>query len=231
MWPRVSRRHRPCWSLLSVCFGSGLLIGSALGLSSATGASGSAAAVDAGSPQVPASAAPPSALPTPGVRAARPPAPTGYSWLEFSQGQTTLLMPDGWHATTDADGDQPTLYVSKEPAVVVGHFHTGLSLRVLRDLTQQAGMRPSQFAERALAQGVASSEAIGRWSGRHASGAVTYSYRYRDAAATPMLIAQAYFLADDQGDILRVLVFSAPESEWERAWAIGERIVAQLIAQ
>lgn len=202
------------------------MIGSALGLASATGASGSAVAVDAGSPQ-----APPSALPTPGARAARPPAPAGYSWLEFSQGQTTLLMPDGWHATTDADGDQPTLYLSKEQAVVVGHFHTGLSLRVLRDLTQQAGMRPSQFAERAVAQGIASSEALGHWIGRHASGATTYSYRYRDATATPMLIAQAHFLADDQGDVLRVLVFSAPESEWERAWAIGERIVAQLIAQ
>lgn len=226
MWPRASRRPR--WSLLGVWIGSGLLLGGALGLSAA----GGAPAADADARRSPSSADVRTAeLPVVGARASRPPAPPGYSWLDFPQGQTAVLLPNGWHATTDADGEQPTLYVSKEPAVVAGHFHTGLSLRVIRDLAQQAGMRPSQFAERAVAQGVASSEVLGRWSGRQTNGALTYSYRYRDAEATPMLIAQAQFLADDQADVLRVVVFTAPESEWERAWSIGERMVEQLVAQ
>ncbi len=163
------------------------------------------------------------------VAAERPTPPDGYVWVEFPAGPSAILMPVGWHATTQVDGELSTLFLSKENVETVGRYRTGLSVNVIHHVRQQAGMTPSQFAQRSIATTTGSKEIIGQWSGPHQSGLSSFSFRYRDSEPSPTMLVHALFLADDQGDVLHVLVFGAPESEWERAWAHGERMLKLVV--
>ncbi len=158
-----------------------------------------------------------------------PAPPDGYSWVEFKEGRCAFLQPAGWFVKTQVEGDVSTLFLSKENVELLGRYRTGLSVSVIQHVKQQAGMSPSRFAERSVATTTASKEVLGQWSGPGKGGVWTYSFRYRDPAPSPTMLVHTLLLADDGADVLHVLVFGAPESEWERAWVHGEKILQTMV--
>ncbi len=158
-----------------------------------------------------------------------PAPPEGYAWVEFNDGRCAFLRPTGWFVKTQAEGDVSTLFISKENVEQLGRYRTGLSVSVIQHVKQQAGMSPSRFAERSVATSTASKEVLGQWSGPGKGGVWTYAFRYRDPAPSPTMLVHTLLLADDGADVLHVLVFGAPESEWERAWVHGEKMLQTMI--
>lgn len=155
--------------------------------------------------------------------------PDGYSWVEFKEGRRAFLRPTGWYVKTQLEGDVSTLFISKEDVEQLGRYRTGLSVSVIEHVKQQAGMSPSRFAERSMATTTASKEVLGQWSGSGKDGVMTYAFRYRDPTPSPAMLVHTLLLADDGADVLHVLVFGAPESEWERAWVHGEKMLRMMV--
>ena len=156
-------------------------------------------------------------------------APSGYSWVEFKEANAAYLKPQGWFQTVRSDGEVATLFLSKENMAQLGSYRTGLSVNVIRDVRRRAGMTPSQFAQRTIAKTAASKEVLSQWATPLTGGALNVGFRYRDPSPFPSLLIHTVLLADDGADLLQILVFGAPESEWEKAWKYGERMIADML--
>ncbi|MFO0774648.1 MAG: hypothetical protein U0172_08300 [Nitrospiraceae bacterium] len=158
----------------------------------------------------------------------RPTPPNGFAWVEFSPCHCAVLKPSGWHETVPTESDVPTLFLSKEPIQTVGRYRTGLSVNVIDRVREQSGMAPSQFAQRSLANATSAKEVLWRWIDPATSGLLRLGVRYRDDTPTPTAVVQALFVADDAADRLLMLVFNAPESEWEHVASTGETILTHV---
>ncbi len=158
-----------------------------------------------------------------------PPPPAGYGWVEFKEGRSAYLRPDGWFVRTQQEGEVATLFVSKEDMTQTGGYRTGLSVNVIRNVRQRAGVPPSQFARRSVAKTASSREVLSQWATPGDGGLLNVGFRYRDSSPLPALLVHTVLLADDAADVLQILVFGAPESEWERAWRMGERMIADMV--
>ena len=155
--------------------------------------------------------------------------PSGYSWVEFKEANSAYLKPHGWFESIQRDGDVATLFISKENMDQLGSYRTGLSVNVIRNVRQRAGMTPSQFARRSVTKTAASKEVLSQWANPMTGGGLNVGFRYRDRAPLPALLIHTVLIADDGADVLQILVFGAPESEWERAWHHGERMLTHML--
>ena len=157
------------------------------------------------------------------------PAPAGYSWVEFKEVNAAYLKPDGWYQAIRSDEEVATLFISKENMEQLGSYRTGLSVNVIRNVRQRAGVTPSQFAQRTVAKTAASKEILSQWATPVNGGTLNVGFRYRDPSPFPSLVIHTVLLADDGADLLQILVFGAPESEWENAWKHGERMMSGIL--
>lgn len=158
-----------------------------------------------------------------------PPPPPGYGWVEFKEGHSAYLRPEGWHVKTQQEGEVATLFISKEDMDQWGSYRTGLSVNLIRNVRQRAGMAPSQFARRSVAQAAAARDVLAQWTSPGEGGTLNVGFRYRDASLAPTMLVHTLLVADDAADALQVLVFGAPESEWDHAWPQGERMMKEMV--
>ncbi|GKS57129.1 hypothetical protein YTPLAS18_06560 [Nitrospira sp.] len=157
------------------------------------------------------------------------PAPAGYSWVEFKEVNAAYLKPNGWYQAIRSDEEVATLFISKENMEQLGSYRTGLSVNVIRNVRQRAGVTPSQFAQRTVAKTAASKEVLSQWTTPKSGGTLNVGFRYRDPSPFPALLIHTVLLADDRADLLQILVFGAPESEWEKAWKHGEQMMSDML--
>lgn len=154
-----------------------------------------------------------------------PSAPEGYRWVRFEEAKSAYLRPQGWFLKTELEGKTAALFISKENIDKRGSFETGLTVNIIGEVKTRVGAAPSQYAAAYIAELVKAKEVVERFEAPAENGYVTLGLRYRDAAQAPTLLVHTHVLADDTGDVLRIAIFEAPESEWQSAWAHGEKMV------
>jgi hypothetical protein len=154
-----------------------------------------------------------------------PAAPEGYRWVRFEEARSAYLRPEGWFLKTELEGQTAALFISKENIDKRGSFETGLTVNIIGEVKPRVGVTPSQYAAAYVEELVKAKEILERFELPPKDGYVGLGVRYRDASKPPAIVAHAYALADDSGDVLRIVVFEAPEAEWDSAWAHGEKIV------
>lgn len=154
-----------------------------------------------------------------------PDPPDGYRWLRYEEGKSAYLRPPGWHVKTEVDGKTASLFISKENIEKLGAFETGLTVHIIGDVAARAGLVASKYATAYVDELTKSKTVIERTETPAPDGYSSVTLRYRDASRPPAILVHTHVLADDTADVLRIAIFEAPESEWDVAWAHGEKLV------
>lgn len=140
-----------------------------------------------------------------------PPAPAGFTWIVARNGVGTFLCPQGWFVKEESRGDTDALFITKQDIAATGRFTVGMTIDRIARVSRKAG------SASAWASGMAASLAKRREVLR--SGVVKGAagdmnvLRVRDAAAG--VILHYITVAKDAEDAAWLLIFEAPEAEWD----------------
>ncbi len=154
-----------------------------------------------------------------------PDAPDGYRWLRYEEGKSAYLRPQGWHVKTEVEGKTASLFISQENIDKQGSFDTGLTVHIIGDVAVRAGLIASKYASAYVEELAKSKSVLERAETSAQDGYSSHTLRYRDASRPPAILVHTHVLADDTADVLRIAIFEAPESNWDSAWAHGEKIL------
>jgi len=154
-----------------------------------------------------------------------PDPPEGYRWLRYEEGKSAYLRPEGWYVKTEVEGKTASLFISKENIDKRGSFETGLTVHIIGEVEQRAGVTASKYATAYVEELAKAKSVVERAGTPTQDGYTSVSVRYRDATRPPTILVHTHVLADDTADVLRIAIFEAPESEWDSAWTHGERLV------
>ena len=170
-----------------------------------------------------------SAQPDPGVDLPEPPA--GFSWQVLPEEKGAFLLPDQWHYAERGQSGTRGYFLTEQDVAASGRFTTGLSINAVPDIPGKAGVSAPQYAE-ALAGAVSDvpgAEVQRRWDG--VQGPLSFfGVRYRsvkpDGAA---VVLHQVTVGNERTGTLYVLLFEAPEAEWESAWTKGEPMMSTFV--
>lgn len=155
-----------------------------------------------------------------------PDPPDGYRWVRYEEGKSAYLRPDGWFVKTEVEGRTASLFISKENIDARGEFETGLTASIIGDFKARIGVVPSRYAAIYISELTRlKPDVVERFEEPAVDGYVGLGVRYRDEEREPAILVHTRVLADDTADVLRLVIFEAPESEWTAAWAHGEKMV------
>jgi hypothetical protein len=158
----------------------------------------------------------------------RPKPPGGYSWQECPDIGCAFLKPKGWHYKHVERKTQHACFITKEDIDTEGTFKTGLTVNMILLSHLKTGISASEYAKKFIVTATKEREQLKRWSSTQgpfkAHGCII-----RDDSGGPPVIVQNLVIANDKTGTIYVVLYEAPEAEYEEAWKIGEPILRQLI--
>ncbi|WP_309020942.1 hypothetical protein [Pelagicoccus sp. SDUM812003] len=160
-----------------------------------------------------------------------PTPPDGYSWKPILEGQSALLIPEGWHFKSQHGKSTDGFFVSKEDIEKEGKFDTGLSLNLIRDVKKSTQYTPTQYSIGMMSQ-IEKEKEVLLVDSKDAGPFKAITIRYRDVKqGLPDVVIHNLFIANDQTGTLWFYMFESPEREWESAWKIGDTILSHLLIE
>jgi hypothetical protein len=149
----------------------------------------------------------------------------GIATPAFAQRLASRAMrPDGWFLKKEDGQGNRAVFISREEIIPGGRFITGLSMFHVDRVSVRTGLRPGEYARQIRDRLAAANEELLRFDEAFEAGISGHGLRVRNFGANTILV-QYYLIADDQADLFWMLVFEAPEAEWEQAWVHGERML------
>lgn len=161
------------------------------------------------------------------------PAPDGYEWVACEGGlHCKYLKPDGWFAYQEAKGRTQALFITERPfSPPEKRFEVGLTVNVVRDLEERLGITPRAFMQQMLqtaaSQALEASD-IGQaelFEGVHTA---YVSLVVPGPPGGENVVLQEQIIANNFTGTVYVLIFEAPESQWDHAWFHGRTIFDHL---
>jgi hypothetical protein len=154
--------------------------------------------------------------------AENPAPPDGFTWQLLKQIRARVPKPDGWHYKHARMNGGEGFFISRENIDKHGSFSTGLSINLHKGVRRKAGVPPSEYSAATLRgakmkHGVEGETPIARGDLK----GVSYRFNFTPKGH-PKRTMQSMDLYDDEKDILLVLFFEAPSSEWDDAWKLGK---------
>jgi tetratricopeptide (TPR) repeat protein len=164
-----------------------------------------------------------------------PPAPQGFVWQQMGRSRAFVLRPEAWHFTAVEQGDTVAYFITKQPIPAGAkpgsrQFETGLTMNVLRGLTQAQGIAPSAYA-RAYVEEVARSPDYRIENKVHDHGDLYISSFIQFSAESDIgRLRQAHHLTgNDKTGTLYLIIFESPERFWDDDGPLAEVILANLM--
>ena len=150
----------------------------------------------------------------------RPPAPGGFSWHEAENGVGTFLRPDGWHVKEESRNGTNALFISREDLGNNGRLLVGLSVNQLTEFSRRSSTRPSAYAQSFIQRIMQDKETIkeGKVEGNKHTMHVA---RVVGMNGTVRTIIHYIAVGMDDEDEVFLILFEAPESEWERSYGFA----------
>jgi len=154
--------------------------------------------------------------------------PNGYTWQESKKARIAIPLPSGWHVKEEDNKGTIGLFLSKEDINAEGSFMTGYTLNYIEQFTEKAKSGPAKYAVRFIMEAQKKGEIVKEsWVNEIAEGITGFGLRYRDLAKTPTVLIHYFLIADENEDSLRIIIFEAPESNWDEAWKHGELMLSK----
>lgn len=166
------------------------------------------------------------ALPTDAAN--RPQAPAGYEWSQCETMKAQFLVPEGWNFREEENSDTPACFVTKENIAQSGSFVTGLTVNQIKDIPGKRGVTAHQFATVIVDRIAKENDLIhqGSW---EAGPFVATACEYLDVVPSkPTIRMYMLFLANPSTETLHIVIFEAPESEWEFSWSLITPVLENL---
>ncbi|MCP4552154.1 MAG: hypothetical protein GY834_08990 [Bacteroidetes bacterium] len=143
-----------------------------------------------------------------------PAAPSGFDWITSTNGIGSFIKPNEWFLKEEKSGDTNALFITKENIATEGKFITGLSVNQINYFSKTQSVKPSQYAKAYAAKIAASDEVL-------KNGVVKGDFpdmnimRIKGINNGVPTIVHHISIGMDAKDQLYLLIFEAPESEWE----------------
>lgn len=158
-----------------------------------------------------------------------PTPPAGFSWREAPLVKAAFLVPDGWHFRAAQQGSTNGYFITKEDIGIAGSFTTGTSINVIRGIPEKAGLDPSRHAQEYIITAATEGQ-IQRKPWAHnmgpfrSFGVVT---RHDDPEEGDY-VTHHLAIGNDSTGTIYIVIFEAPEADWQSAWSVGEQILGRL---
>jgi hypothetical protein len=138
-----------------------------------------------------------------------------------------MLLPKGWHFSTVASKDGLAYRVTREEPSREKGFLTGLTVNVIHGVKKKSKADPSLYAAYHVENYLQEAKVISKpkldRSGRFARIQCEVE-KELPAAAEGLFRIRMVTLANDETDLLYVLIFGAPSDRWEQDWKIGRQL-------
>jgi hypothetical protein len=160
-----------------------------------------------------------------------PSPPSGFKWHEAKNKVGAFLVPDGWFVKEESDQDTEAIFVTREDIDVAGRFIVGLTVNEFANISKRTRGSASKFA-RSYAETLKKEKVVlksGVVKGNSFDMNVARVRGDNNGVAT---IVHHIAIGNDAQDRVYLLIFEAPEREWEteskhaepmlNAFALGE---------
>ncbi len=150
------------------------------------------------------------------------PAPEGYSWIEMKEINGAFLKPEGWHFSFNKGKLMGSFSISQDKP----RIDASVGVRFFAYAVSNLSKIDSRLVSERIPQYVGSisghkdydlafSENITR--GSYSGMSIRYQFETVDGA----LMRQQAYLADDEADLLLVIIFESPTQHWDQSWETG----------
>ena len=157
-----------------------------------------------------------------------PDPPEGFTWQILPEIKAAFLLPNGWHYRAEDRSGTQAYFLTQQDIATDGAFTTGLSINAVKDLPERANMSAVQYAEAhaGLVPEMPGAEVQRTWGG--VQGPLhSFGVRYRSSRPDgSAVVLHQVNVGNEETGTLYVLLFEAPEAEWETAWESGERVMS-----
>jgi hypothetical protein len=156
-----------------------------------------------------------------------PDPPAGFSWQRIPEIKAAFLKPDGWYYKAEEQEGTLAFFITAENIDTEGEFQTGLSLNVK---THMNGTDAVAYAREFVSKLGQRNELIRKWETEtgllHGFGCLT---RVPGDGKHPPVLMHSLAFGNSKTNTIYVFFFESPESQWEQAWKIGEKMMQLLI--
>jgi len=150
--------------------------------------------------------------------------PEGFDWGSMPNANAAFLKPHGWFEMNKSTKDAVTYAISKEQVKGSEEFETGLTVIAVKDMVSKINMPLIQYSlEMLMAVKADSNNTIIEQdiTKQGPFDSVFIKYQNNPSGLKPIIIHKTIIYNEKTGS-LYIVIFEAPENEWEDAWKKGE---------
>jgi len=152
-----------------------------------------------------------------------PPAPPGFSWKQFEKTKALLLVPEGWFVKEQSAKGTDAIFITKENIDEDGRYSTGLSVNVVQKLKDKKAV---EVAQSHIAKLQEQNKGERSWK-TNAGKLKGYGCQIKADKGGPLRMS-CLALANTETNTLYLVVFEAPEADWDTAWKKGAEMMKKL---
>jgi len=162
----------------------------------------------------------------------RPQPPEGYDWQELKECRSAVLLPRGWQFSQNKVDDTLAYFVTRDEPLE-GKFTTGLTVNVVRNLSDASKLKPSLYAAHYVQEYLKQSEETVEQPESAPAGpfdriSCQVIKRFPQFEDQRFRVRMTTF-ANDKADALYILIFASPVDEWEQSYRIGEQLFNPIV--
>ncbi len=151
------------------------------------------------------------------------PPPDGFSWVEMGEIKGAFLKPDGWHFAYNKGKLLGSFSISQYAPKIGEPMGARFTVYAVSNLSKIDARLVSQR----IPDYVRGLDDHSEYNLISANNLMRGSYRgmsvrYQFESSSGSLMRQQIYLANDQTDLLLVIIFESPQKEWEQAWPTGQ---------
>lgn len=144
-----------------------------------------------------------------------------------------ILRPENWHFRRLMNDDALAFQIAKEDISNGGEFETGLTINLVKDVTKKSRVSPSIYAAYFIKDKLKNAELVTRDASRRdgdflREGILIRENKTLTEKTQPFKIGYTLY-ANDKTDLLIIMVFGTPESEWDANDEIYTIMMEQVI--
>lgn len=152
-----------------------------------------------------------------------PSPPTGYTWVRLPPTRAAFLKPKEWFFKSEKHDSTDAFFISRENINKVGEFTVGLTINVFHPEEKAA-----DYAVRIMGAYMDRGDVL-RMRELNRGPMSGYVGLLRVRGRTAPLMLHLITLANPKTNTAYLILFEAPEAEWDTAWKTGETILRQFM--
>lgn len=160
-----------------------------------------------------------------------PPPPKNFSWSNSGPHRSNFLLPKNWFLNIKTHKNVYKITISKEDSTKKTKYETAFTADVIKNVKKTTELEPTAYAKRFVNHFYESIKyktngmPYNKPSIKQEGDFRIYTIRFKDDIS----IMHHVLLANNKKDILYMILFESPESQWNKNYRIGKIILENMI--